>query len=202
MGTHVASRFALECVGPPLQADLARHWIGDDVANARDFGVEGVERVQMWARRRRREQVCQPSVAVVIVNQRAAMLVMRRERCGPFGGRPAPRSCSGDQGSRDAPLLAEQDVVGPRRRARCHRLAARCRARAAFGGAPEEAAQSSLPVPTSRCSIAPAGSSNKAASEFASICAGSETSQARMPEGSARIEPRCDIPAKPKPPAP
>ena len=42
-------------VAPPLQANLAERRVTDHVADACHFGVEGVEREEVLAQRRRRE---------------------------------------------------------------------------------------------------------------------------------------------------
>ena len=56
MRQHVAAGLVLQRIRPPLHADLARHRIRDDVANASDLDIEGVKRVQVRALLRRREE--------------------------------------------------------------------------------------------------------------------------------------------------
>ena len=65
-GRHrVAAAIAVQDrIAPPLQADLAERRLADRVADARDLGVEGVQREEMRARRLRREEVGEVAVAV------------------------------------------------------------------------------------------------------------------------------------------
>ena len=65
-----------------------------------------------------------------------------------------------------------------------------------------EGGTSSRPVPISSSSTAPAGSASSALRLAGVISCGLRGAQAWTPEGSARIEPRWDMSAKRKPPAP
>ena len=140
-------------VAPPLQADFAEHRIADRVADARDLGVEGVEREEMLARRRRREQVGEVAVAIELAHRLGAVLV---DIHGRQVWRAAPRSVHGNQRRGDRPLLGQQHVEGAHRRAGRHRLGDDPGFAAALPRARAESGTMSAPVPTSRIWMSPA----------------------------------------------
>ena len=49
IGIRLAVALAIDHIGPPLQADFTRQGRVCNLANARDLGVKGVERVQRAA---------------------------------------------------------------------------------------------------------------------------------------------------------
>ena len=73
MRGDVAPALAFENIAPPLKADFARHRVGHDVANPRDVQTEGVKRVQVPPRVRRREQAREPTVPVAVAQELFAM---------------------------------------------------------------------------------------------------------------------------------
>ena len=64
---------AADDLAPPLQADFARHGLARQFAHARDFEIEGIERVQMPSPVGGREQRCEPAVLVARAHQIFAM---------------------------------------------------------------------------------------------------------------------------------
>ncbi len=72
----MASAPGRQRVAPPLQADLAQTGLADHVAHAGDFSAEGVQREQVFAQTRRREQVGNVAVAVVPTKRSGAIVVV------------------------------------------------------------------------------------------------------------------------------
>ena len=130
---------ARQHVAPPLQADFAGQRLADLLADARDLDIEGIQRQQRAALARTartasphsaRNRGCAPG------RRRRPRIACRRRAL------MAPRS-----GRRDAPALADHDVVGADRRSGLHRVqhdpdrAQRLRA------APADGSQTRVPVP-------------------------------------------------------
>ena len=104
-----------EHVGPPLQPHFAGQRLAHLLAHAGNLDIEGVERQQRAALLGRHEQRGGVAGKIVGAHQLGA----------EFGGRLVCRSrCSWhrDQRRRDAPPLADHDVVGADRRTRLHRV--------------------------------------------------------------------------------
>ena len=106
---------ARQHVGPPLQAHFARQRLADLFAHPGNLDIEGVERQQRAALVRRHEQ--RGGVAGKIMGAHQVGAEIRRIACC----RPR-RSWHRDQRRRDAPPLADHDVVGADRRAGLHRI--------------------------------------------------------------------------------
>ena len=85
VGLHIPPRLSLECIAPPLQADLARHRIGDCVAHARNGEAEGGEREEMRPVRHGGEQRREIAVGIALPDQCLAMLEREGERVGRSG---------------------------------------------------------------------------------------------------------------------
>ena len=73
VGGYLAPRIARESIAPPLQADLARQRLAGKLAHARDFAVEGIERIEMPPPLRRRKQRGEEPVLVGGAHHRLAM---------------------------------------------------------------------------------------------------------------------------------
>ena len=73
MGLDLAAAGTGQHVAPPLQPDLARQGLTDDLAHARHFDVEGVEREQRVAMLRRRKQGGEETLLVRGADQRLAV---------------------------------------------------------------------------------------------------------------------------------
>ena len=184
---------ARQHVGPPLQADLAGQGLADLVADADDLDIEGIEREQRAALLRRHEQGRGIADEIVAAHEIGAK--RRRVLAG------SDRSWHRDQRGRDAAPLAHHDVVGADRRSRLHRVQHHMH-RSQRGAQVRPAA----PRPRCRCRRSACRCcwprQRRAASEYLSICSGRVTSQAQIASGRHSSEPRCDMPAKAKPPLP
>ena len=195
IGPHFAAATAGEDVAPPLQPDFARHRLARLLAHARDLDVEGIEREQRpaisWPARTawRGSGPCPPRAPAPRNGER-----------GPTWR--AARSLHRDQSRGDAAAFAQQDVVGRDRRARPrslrHRdLSAWKRNRSASG-----MIQGSRPLPIRNRPIS-AAAANTGASAASSISLGlRRPATPRFRSAGTSSEPRCDMPAKRKPPLP
>jgi hypothetical protein len=65
IGIDLAARFVAQRVAPPLQADLTWQYLARRLAHPGDLAVEGIERMEMPAQVRRREQRGEKPVLVV-----------------------------------------------------------------------------------------------------------------------------------------
>src|SRR5215468_5768014 len=85
MGRGLAGPASAECIGPPLQAKFARNGLMNELADAGNFDIEGVERVESRANRGRREQGRHEAVLVGFAQERLAITVRRLDGRGANG---------------------------------------------------------------------------------------------------------------------
>ena len=102
-------------VGPPLQPHFARQRLADLLAHPGNLDIEGVERQQRAALRGRHEQRGCVAGKIMAAHQFGA-------EAGGIPARRRRRSWHRDQRRRDAPPLADHDVVGADRRTGLHRV--------------------------------------------------------------------------------
>ena len=197
IGPHVSPRLALQRVAPPLQPDLAGHALAHGIAHARDLEIEGIEREEETAASRQARKASpryrsgSPSRTSGFAMRQTAKAADRRHALG-----------HGDQRRADLAVLGEQDVVGARRGSGLHARRGRFRASRKPRRRSSGTGATSRPVPRSRRSSASPSAKHRRERFEASARPQTSTGQAWMPDGSARIEPRCDISAKRNPPSP
>ena len=85
MGCGFAGPASANRIGPPLQANFACNGLMNELADAGNFDIEGVERVKRGANRGRREQGCQEAVLVGLAQEPLAITERRLDGSGANG---------------------------------------------------------------------------------------------------------------------
>src|SRR5262249_28918144 len=192
-GNRIALDAAMACaqqhIRPPLQADLAGQGLADLLANAAHLGIEGIQRQQRAALLDRCKQGRGIASEIVVAHEVRTKFTRVLDAHGTATSAAATRR-------RSPIMMLYVRIAGPV----CIVSSVTCKARNAARNS-AGAIQTSVPVPTISVSMLLAAA-NTRASEYLWICSGRVTSQAQTPSGRHSNEPRCDIPAKAKPPLP
>ena len=180
---------------PPLQPDFTRHRLARQLADARHFGVKGIQREKRIAQPCRRKQRREIAVPVDLPHEPSTMFEMALHQTQSSAGHataisPAPTrrfSASMMLYVRTAAPVGMLSTESDKSRNRLLRRSGNT--------------HGSRPAPIRKKSRAPARS-KAASSADADSSAALLTGQAQIPSGKHSNEPRCDMPPKRKPPSP
>src|SRR5437764_9799050 len=90
MPWHIARIDGVDCVGPPLQTDLARRRLVDHITDAGKLDIEGIERQEMRTKLLGRKQAGEKPILVALTYERKTVafgLFFRRRASRQSGSR-------------------------------------------------------------------------------------------------------------------
>src|SRR5438045_1647699 len=195
IGGRLACALTVDDVAPPLKTDLAGHWLARTLTHAGDLDIERIKPEQRSALVGGGKERRQKPVFISRADQCLAMTIIFVHR------RNVAKRCAQSTAIRAAPTL---------RRSPNRMLYVRTAAPVGVTSSPIRASRNRqrsfsgmnhgcLPVPSINNSTS---EPKTLASDSSVISSGLVTGHAQMPAGRHRIDPRCDMSAKRKPPLP